>query len=477
MPSSLRIRWLFLALTLAGCAVNPVTGERELSLISEGQEIQMGRDAAQSTRQSIGLVDNAALQEYVGRVGSTLASGSERPDLPWEFHVVDDPTPNAFALPGGFIFVTRGMMNLMDSEAELAAVLGHEIGHVTARHSVTQISRAQLAQLGLGIGMAVAPALQRLGDLANAGLNLLFLKYGRDDERQADALGFRYMAQNGYDVREMDDVFVALERSSELSGSSPLPSWLASHPSEPERIETARRRAAALQPPQQSPRIARAAYLRQIDGLVYGDDPREGFFRNGYFYHPALRLQFQVPQAWKTQNTKSAVAATSPEGDAALQLAAVDQPSIETADRAFLAQEGIEAGGSRGLSLHGDSAIVSEFAAQTDRGAVHGFAAHIAHRQAIYRLVVYATADRFPAYEPMLNDVIASFGPVTDPDVIDVEPNRLRIVTLDRDMTLAEFARRYPSAVSVEELAVLNQVEGAGAALKAGTPVKRVVGP
>ena len=174
-----QIAGVLTAAAVSACATNPVTGERQLALISESQEIAMGREAAQEAEASIGLVDDAGLQTYVKNIGAKLAASSERPALPWTFGVVDDPTPNAFALPGGFIYVTRGMMNLMDSEAELASVLGHEIGHVTARHAVTMISRQQLTQLGLGLGGVlfpdIGPATQALG----AGMQLLFLRYGR----------------------------------------------------------------------------------------------------------------------------------------------------------------------------------------------------------------------------------------------------------------------------------------------------------
>ena len=203
MKMSVRLRcltWFAFAAVVsatAGCATNPVTGQRQLSLISEGQEIEMGREGAAQVEAQIGLVDDAALQQYVQRIGKALASKSERPNLPWNFGVVNDPTPNAFALPGGFIYVTRGLLPLMQNEAELATVIGHEIGHVTAKHSVTQMSNAQLAQIGLGIGSILAPAVaDRVGGLAGAGLQLLFLKYGRDDERQADELGFNYALAN-----------------------------------------------------------------------------------------------------------------------------------------------------------------------------------------------------------------------------------------------------------------------------------------
>lgn len=176
---------------LQGCAVNPVSGDREFVLVSENQEIAMGAQGAESVSQSVGLVDDQAMQTYVQGLGMSLAGDSERPDLPWSFTVLDDPTPNAFAFPGGPIFVTRGMMGLMRNEAELVSVLGHEIGHVTARHSVAMMTRAQVAQIGLGVGSILSPELAQFSDMAAQGLSLLFLSYSRDAERQADDLGFR----------------------------------------------------------------------------------------------------------------------------------------------------------------------------------------------------------------------------------------------------------------------------------------------
>src|SRR3954469_9255079 len=190
-PLSKTTRWtrsLALSLMVAACATNPVTGKRKLSLVSEQQEIQMGQEGAQQVAQEIGLINDQALQNYVQGVGAAIAAKSERPNLPWTFRVVDDPSPNAFALPGGFIFVTRGLLDLMNNEAEMAFGVGHEIGHVTARHSVQQMSQQQVAQLALGVGAVLSPTVAQFGNVASQGLGLLFLKYGRDDERQADDL-------------------------------------------------------------------------------------------------------------------------------------------------------------------------------------------------------------------------------------------------------------------------------------------------
>jgi predicted Zn-dependent protease len=462
-------------LALGGCARNPVTGERQLVLISESQEIEMGRQAAAEAAQSLGLVRDDALQAYVQRMGAELAAESERPELPWTFRVVDDPTPNAFALPGGFIFVTRGMLSLMDSESELATVLGHEIGHVTARHSVTQISRAQLAQLGLGLGTIFFPQLEPLGGLASSGLGLLFLKYGRDAERQADELGFKYALNEGYDVREMADVFASLQRVGEGEGRSPIPSWLATHPAPAERIEDVEERLASLQASLDSVRLGRAEYLGQIDNLVYGENPRNGFFREGAFYHPELRFRFGVPSGWRTQNTAQAVMLGSPQQDALIQLTLAGQVGAAQAAQRLLGQQGVQTVRSSRQSINGIPAVVSYFQAQTQQGVLRGAVAHLEYGGNTYQLLAYAPAERFPAYDRLFGEVIGSFGPLTDPQLLGVQPNRIDIVRLDRSLSLAEFNRAYPSVIPLEELAVLNQVTDVNATLEAGTLLKRVV--
>ena len=265
------------AALVAGCATNPVTGKSQLSLISESQEIQMGREAAQQTLQQIGEVKDPALQAYVSRIGKEIAARTERPQLPWEFHVVDDASVNAFALPGGFIFVTRGLMTYMNNEAELATVLGHEIGHVTNRHSVSQISKAQVAQLGLGIGSILSPTVAKYGQLAGAGLSILFLQYSRDAENEADLAGFRYALNDNYDVRQMSNVFQTLDRLDEATGGQgKLPNWLSTHPAPANRIANTQARLDTLHKSLANARVNRDGYLQQINGLVFGEDPRQG---------------------------------------------------------------------------------------------------------------------------------------------------------------------------------------------------------
>src|SRR5881409_1646776 len=221
---------LIMLAAAGGCAVNPATGSRQLMLISESQEIAMGRDYDKEVVTSIGLYPDSGLQRYIQQFGARLAATSERPNLPWTFRVVDDPVVNAFALPGGFIYATRGIFAHLNSEAELAGVVGHEIGHVTARHSVSQLSKQQLAQLGLAVGTIASPELGRYAGLAGQALGVLFLKYSREDESQADELGLRYMRRATYDPREMPHVFETLTRVSQAQGGGRVPEWLATHP-------------------------------------------------------------------------------------------------------------------------------------------------------------------------------------------------------------------------------------------------------
>ena len=462
-------------LVSTGCATNPVTGDRQLSLISESQEIEMGRQAAAEVAQSIGLVENQALQDYVQRVGASLARDSERPNLPWTFRVVDDPTPNAFALPGGYIFLTRGLLGLMRSEAEMAGVLGHEIGHVTAKHSVTMLSRAQLAQLGLGIGSILSPTVARLGDLAGAGLQLLFLKYGRDAERQADDLALKYALADNYDVSQIPNVFASLARVGEASGRSPLPTWLSTHPYPEERIERMQQALARLDRPLSSTNQGVEPYMSRINGMVYGENPRAGYFNGSLFLHPDLRFRWQLPQGWKTQNTAQAVLGGSPQEDALLQLTLAQGTPTDVANR-FFGQQGISSSQVRRTSINGLDAVTGYFQAQTQQGTITGVAGFISHENRTYQILGYAPSNRFGAYDQVLAQSITSFARLSDPQALNVQPNRIATMRTTQAMTLAEFNSRYPSVdIDMAELALINELAGASTRIPAGTWMKRVV--
>jgi predicted Zn-dependent protease len=463
-------------LTVAACSTNPATGKRQIAFIGEEQEIAMGREADQQISQQLGLYEDKDLQAYVNRLGQKLAADSERPNLPWTFRVVDDPTVNAFALPGGFIYVTRGLLTHMTSEAELVSVLGHEIGHVTGRHSVEQMSKQQLAQIGLIAGMVLKPELAQYGDLAQTGLGLMFLKYGRDDEREADDLGLRYLNQQGYDPREMAPVFETLKRVSEAQGQGGrIPGWLSTHPTPENRIQRIQAQVAELGGDFSNRRVGREQFLAQIDGVTFGPDPREGYFIGSTFVQPELAFQIRFPEGWRTNNGKTQVGAISPNQDALVVLGFAQQQSPQAAAQAFFSQQGVQRGQSLQANLGGLPAVANVFGAQTQQGNLMGIVAFVEHNNRVYQVLGYTPESRFRNYDDLISNSLASFRRVTDRALLDVKPQRVDVVSLQSSMTLEEFARRYPSNTDVRTLAIINQADG-NTRFPAGAEVKRVVG-
>jgi len=476
MATSIARRWALLAaLGAAGCAVNPATGARQLMLISEPQEIAMGRDYDQQVAASIGLYADTAWQHWIQQFGARLAATSERPNLPWTFHVVDDPVVNAFALPGGYIYVTRGILAHLNSEAELGGVVGHEIGHVTARHSVSQLSKQQLAQLGLAVGSIASPDFGRYAGLAGQALGVLFLKYSRDNESQADDLGLRYMRRANYDPREMPHVFEMLTRVSQVQGGGRVPEWLATHPNPENRRGRIEQEIAALPQDFTGAAVNRDTYLRRLDGLVFGNNPREGYFKENQFFHPDLRFRVMFPEGWTTNNGKQAVIAVSPQQDAMVEVSVAKGPSADAAAGAFLAQKGLTSGYPVRISVGGLPAVTAGFAAATDNGTLRGTVLFVEYGGAVYRLVGYATDARWPALQVTVERALQSFARLTDPAALAVQPQRVDIVRVDRRTTIEEMARQRPSPVPAATLALVNQVEPQ-TSLEPGRLVKWIVG-
>ena len=476
--SSLALRLVTILSVMAlvvSCARNPVTGEREFTLISESQEIELGQQADQDISQSMGLYEDEAWQEYVDELGQRMAADSERPDLPWTFRVLDDPTVNAFALPGGYIYLTRGILAHFSSEAEMAGVLGHEIGHVTARHGVQQVSRAQLAELGLGIGTVLAPELQAFEDVAAAGLGLLFLSYGRDAERQADDLGLKYMTAEGYDPREMAATFEMLAAASGAADGERLPGWLSTHPDPMERrdrileeVEEGR--------VEVGDRVEREAYVQRLDGMPFGQDPREGFFDDGVFHHPEMTFRMTFPEGWQTVNRPDAVQGMHPDQDAIVILTLEDADSPEQAREGFIGQEGVQERARRSESVGRLSAVWADFDVVADDGGdLRGSAVFIQHDGRVFRAMGYAVAQNWDARQSAVMASLESFREETDPDVLAADPARMEVVRTQEDFTLEAFNDAYPSTVDLSTLGTINRV-AEGETIPAGTLMKRVTG-
>ncbi len=470
-----RLARCLVASLLAGCATNPATGKSQISLVSESQEIALGDQTAAAARASIGIYPDSALQRYVHALGGRLAATTERPALPWNYEVVDDPEVNAFAAPGGKVFVTRGILSYLSSEAELAGVLGHESGHVTARHTAQQITRQQLFGIGLAGASILSPQVAQAAGAIQQGLGLLFLSYSRGDEAQADDLGFRYLRRLNYDPREMSKTFETLERVGTLSGGGRVPTWASTHPDPGDRLQKAQQRAAAV--PADSLRIAlvnRDAYLRVIDGIVFGVNPRQGYFEGSRFNHPDLRFRIEFPSGWQTQNQADAVLAVSPQNDAVVQLSLGGTESPDALLQKFAQQQGVQTGSAQRTTVNGLTAATATFQAQDQQGnQLAGRVMYVSYSGTTYQLLGYSSAAKFGGYSGVISQSMQSFAQLTDQTALTKQPVHLSLVRLPRAMTVEEFYRQYPSAVRLEIIAAINGV-ALGATLPSGTMAKRV---
>lgn len=461
----------------AACATNPATGETMFSLVSESQEIEMGQQYKQEVEASMPLLEDPDLAAYVERVGQKLAAVSERPDLPWSFQIVDEPVVNAFALPGGPIFVTRGILGYFSSEAEMASVLGHEIGHITARHSVEQISRQQLAGVGLLVGAVASDFVRQNLEGLSAGLQVLFLSYGRGDEHQSDMLGIRYSLRAGYDVREAVDMHQKLGRLTEQSGGPGIPSWLSTHPSSADRVQRIQAHVDTV-PAERlaNATLDREGYLSMIDGLVFGPNPREGYFQTtGRFVHPDLAFRIDFPAEWQGVNQPQAVIALSPDEDAILQLQFAATSGHAAAAREFFGQEGLSGRQVGRETINGNPATVGYFEARTDDGVLEGMAGFVDFDGRTYRLLGYTPRGRLARYNAAFRDAIYSFARLTDRAVLEAQPMRIDILRLTNASSIAALAGAKPSPADAERLAIINGVSQEET-IPAGTRIKWVLG-
>jgi predicted Zn-dependent protease len=458
---------LLFAFLIAGCATNPVTGKRQISFISEESEIEMGKSYDPQVVAEFGIYDDPQLQAFLTEKGNEMAAISERPNLPWTFRLVDSEVVNAFAVPGGFVYFTRGIMAHFNNEAQFAGVLGHEIGHVTARHTVAQQSKQQLAQIGLIGGMILSPELASQGQNLMQGMQLLFLKFGRDAESQSDELGVKYSTAIGYDSKEMAGFFGTLDR---LSGGSEnrAPSFLSTHPDPLNRLERVRELTVAAQAADSRTEyeIDRNGYLRRIDGILYGEDPNQGYVENSAFYHPALRFQFGIPSGWKLINSPTMVQMVSPDQNAIMQMRLAQGSDPRAAAQEFVQQNNIQVTSTSDQAINGLPAttVVGDIVQQAQQGqraqTLRTITSFISYGGNIYMMAGLAMANNFNRYSRAMEGSITSFAELTDQSKLNRQPERVKIVTTDRAKSLQQalLDAGIPQT-RLEEFSVLNGIE------------------
>jgi predicted Zn-dependent protease len=463
----MRLRACTLALSalvalLAGCAVNPVTGRPELVLRSTESERRLGAEQSQQVEALLGVTDDPELAAYVSTLGDRLAAHSPRQDVEYHFAVIDTETPNAFALPGGYVYVTRGLLALTNSEDELANVIGHEIGHVAARHSVQRETRRVPLAIITGIGAAATSVVSdELGDLVG-GVGqltgaLVLAPYSRNQERQADEVGQRMAFAAGFDPDGMPEFMRTLAREEALMGGDPnRTSFLASHPSSPERARTTAELAAKLGKPAPQNGVSREQYLAYLDGLLVGPDAREGVFLEERFLHPDLGFQLRFPKGWQTVNTERFIAAQPESGDAVSVL------ELDEANDPLAAAREFRTGSGAGLSaapatlrIHGLAAARGTALAGRAGSRVHMDLTWIAHGDHVYRITSASPASHADRRRETFRAVATSFRPLGG-DLALVTEERLRLVRGRASETPDQLAKRTGSSWSGAEIAVAN---------------------
>ena len=446
---------------IISCAVNPVTGKKELMLISESQEIQLGENTDKGLRMQYGIYNDAKLNSYIINLGQRMVPHTHRTKIKYNFAVLDMSVPNAFAAPGGYIYVTRGILAMMNSEAELVTILGHELGHVNARHTARRLSKGMLFNLGFTLASSLSKDFRKIAPYAQAATQLLFLRYSRVDEYQADSLGIEYARKAGYSSPEMIKFFQSLQNLKRRSGGSSVPNFLSTHPLTERRIQKVREQ---IQPSDSKLSINRNGFLAKINGLVYGKDPRQGYVQNNAFYHPVMRFLFQIPPGWSVQNTPQMVILSSPNKNGFIILKAerntMNVQNYISNQLSNLSNITVLSRGFRKINYFNAyhaifNSTVQNNNNQTSQNTV--WLAGIRKGNWIYTFYSLSSASAFSSLQDNFAGTIGSFRALTDPRHLNRKPLRIYVRRVRRNQSLGNFlaSQRIPKKMW-SEIAFLN---------------------
>lgn len=469
---------VIVGLFLGSCAVqkSPITGNKRAYGYSWEQELKIGEQSDKQIQQQYGVYEDEEISGYVKNIGQELLSVSHmrREDTPqkyrqteFTFRLLNSPITNAFALPGGYVYVTRGMLAHLENEAQLAVVLGHEIGHVAARHSSQRALEQQVGQIAL-IGGAVAgqellgvPGENILG-IGGQAAQFLFLSYSRDDERESDQLGVEYAAMKNYQAADGAGFFSALERISKQSGQS-IPDWQSSHPDPGERANTIPDLAQQWREKGYEQNIDDTdEFMNTIDGMIYGNNPRNGFTQNETFYHPDLAFQFSIPSGWNVQNQPSQVAVFNEEQDAVTVMQIDGQANTPRASVSnFVNQEGFRLQSQNEVRYNGLNGFEATASAMTQDSTKYQFYVYaVSYDSNIYQFTSYSVADKFSNYSRHFRQTSNSFSELNDRQILDIKPVRLEVRKADRSAPFSSFLPTdLPMDITAEDVAILNQVQ------------------
>jgi predicted Zn-dependent protease len=458
--------FFFSIMLLPTCAINPVTGKKELSLMSTKQEIEMGKGYDPQVVAQYGLYENPEMQAFINEKGKEMAAISHRSGLTYDFKILDSPIVNAFAVPGGYVYFTRGIMAHFNNEAEFAGVLGHEIGHIAARHSARQYTKQMVAQAGFLVGVIASKEFRNYADAAQQGLGLLFLSFSRANETESDELGVEYSTKIGYDAKQMANFFNTLKRM-RGDGEGP-PTFLSTHPDPGNRYVKVGQLADKWQAksPEVKYNVNRDKYLRMIDGLIYGEDPRQGYQADGKFFHPELKFEYPVPANWQLVNSPSQVQMGDKDGKAMMVLKLAQGQSIQVAADSFISENKLTLNTSQNKNINGFSTIRLEAIqpAQSDESGttseeIKVLSYFYQYGNLIYQILGVTKSTDYFTFSGTFENTMRNFKKLTDPARINVKPDLIKVVKVPNAGTVQNIFKSYSIPEDrYEEIAMLNSM-------------------
>lgn len=482
--------FLVILLFTSSCVVqeSPVTGNKRAYAYSWSQEVQIGGEVDQEISAEFGIYEDSEINAYFNEISEELLENSHmrREDTSeqfreteFTFRVLDSPVVNAFALPGGYVYVTRGLMAHLNNEAQLAVVIGHEIGHVAARHASQRGLQQALGQVAVVGGAILGQELlglpgESLLNLSGQAAQLLFLSYGRDHERESDRLGVEYAARTGYAAAEGAAFFTSLKRITERAGGG-IPNLLSSHPDPGERELSIPEKAREWEEQGFEQTIRNTdTYMQMINGIVYGENPRQGFSRDGMFYHPDLEFQFPIPSNWQVINQPAQVVLLAPD-EQAVMIFQIDfeAESARASVQNFLNNNEIDADSQRALqSSNRFDGYEAEFTLLQD-SQNYGFNMYaVEYDGRVYNFLNYSSQSNYSNFRSLFRNTTTGFNRVTTNSILNINPVTLRVQRMGQ---AGVFQDQLPSSLPMdidrEEVAILNQVNLTDR-LPAGTWIK-----
>ncbi|MCX6302768.1 MAG: M48 family metalloprotease [Bacteroidia bacterium] len=466
---SVKISLLLGAIMLViSCAINPVTGKKQVMLMSEAQELALGSQYDPQVLATFGEYKSDALLSFIKEKTTEMGKISHRPTLEYHIKILDSQVVNAFAVPGGYIYLTRGILAQLNNEAELMGVIAHEMGHITARHSASQQTKQQLGQLVLMGTMIASERLAQYAQYAMQGMELLFLRFSRDDERMADRLGVRYSTLIGYDAHKMADFFQVLNKMSMAESVGGVPTFMSTHPDPGDRYNTVNQLATWWQDSlgMTSPKVGGDSYLQLIDGIVYGEDPRQGYAEVSIFYHPTLKFKFSFPAGWKLENTPAQINIAPADQKALMIFTMANERVLKAAADSTLKRLGLTLVESNQATVNGLPAITTvskQIQQDQSTGATSTnmiFSYFIEYGGLIYVFHGVSADTDFSTYMSQFESSMKTFSTLTDAAKINVKPKRIIIKKVFSTGTVSSALAYYGiKQEQLAEVALLNNLE------------------